>query len=278
MRARVTQEFVLSVGRASIDLYSGRLRLSSDELSAAAAADSAAQDAPLAPVRIVLGGQVNAGKSSLVNALAQEVRSAAGPLPTTTRSTEYRIERHGLPVVSIVDTPGLGNGVERELRAQVERADLVLWVASATQPARSADRQAVDDFRAWARAQLGRRPPRIVLALTHIDELRPANEWTPPYDLRTSAGPKAQYIRAAIHSVGSTLDLPTDAIVPVAMPPNRNAYNIDALWARIAVDLDDARLVQLDRLRIGGQRVNLRELANQLGRAGRFIIEGIVKA
>ena len=106
----------------------------------------------------------------------------------------------------------------------------------------------------------------------------PANEWTPPYDLRTSAGPKARNILAAIQSVGSTLDLPTDAIVPVAMPPNRKSYNIDALWARIAVDLDDARPVQLDRLRIGGQRVNLRELANQLGHAGRFIIESIVKA
>ena len=277
-RARVTQEFVLSVGRACIDLYSGRLRLSPDELTAAATADSAAQDTPLAPVRIVLAGQVNAGKSSLVNALAQEVRCAAGPLPTTTRSTEYRLERHGLPAVSIVDTPGLGDGAEQELRAQAERADLLLWVASATQPARSADRQALDDFRAWARVRLGRRPPRVVLGLTHIDELRPANEWTPPYDLRTSAGPKARNILAAIQSVGSTLDLPADAIVPVAMPPNRKSYNIDALWARIAVDLDDARLVQLDRLRIGGQRVNLRELANQLGHAGRFIIESIVKA
>jgi hypothetical protein len=83
---------------------------------------------------------------------------------------------------------------------------------------------------------------------------------------------------AAIHAVGSTLDLSVNAIVPVAMPIDRKPYNIDALWARIAVDLDDARLVQLDRLRIGGQRVSLRELANQLGHAGRFIIEGIAKA
>ncbi len=58
------------------------------------------------------------------------------------------------------------------------------------------------------------------------------------------------------------------------MPPDRKPYNLDALRARIAVDLDDARLVQLDRLRIGGQGISLRELANQLGRAGRFIIKG----
>jgi uncharacterized protein len=209
--------------------------------------------------------------------LEQETRCAAGPLPTTARATEYQLELEGRPAVSLVDMPGLGDGVEPELRAQAERADLVLWVASATQPARSADRHALDDFRAWASAQLARRPPRVVLALTHIDELRPATEWTPPYDLAKPAGAKARNLLAAIHSVARTLDVPTGAIVPVAMPPGRKAYNLDALWARIAVELDDARLVQLDRLRIGGQGTNLRELANQLGHAGRFIIEGIAK-
>jgi predicted GTPase len=195
-----------------------------------------------------------------------------GPLPTSARATEYQLELEGRPAVSLVDMPGIGDGSQKELRAQAERADLVLWVASATQPARGADRQALDDFRAWASAQLARRSPRVVLALTHIDELRPANEWAPPYDLASSAGAKARNILAAIHSVASALDLSADAIVPVAMPPDRKPYNIDALWARIGLDLDEARLVQLDRLRIGIQRVSLHELANQLGHAGRFIL------
>jgi uncharacterized protein len=72
------------------------------------------------------------------------------------------------------------------------------------------------------------------------------------------------------------LKLPASAIVPVAMPVNREPYNIDALWARIAVEVDEAKLVQLDRLRLGQRRLNLRELADQLGNAGRFIIKGIV--
>jgi uncharacterized protein len=67
-------------------------------------------------------------------------------------------------------------------------------------------------------------------------------------------------------------------IVPVAMPPGRAPYNIDVLWARIAAELDEARLVQLDRLRVGRQRLSLRELADQFRQAGRFIIEGIAKA
>jgi len=65
--------------------------------------------------------------------------------------------------------------------------------------------------------------------------------------------------------------------VPVAIPPGRKPYNIDALWARIAVELDEASLVQLDRLRVGHQHLSLRELADQLGHAGRFIIERIAK-
>jgi hypothetical protein len=45
------------------------------------------------------------------------------------------------------------------------------------------------------------------------------------------------------------------------MPPGQEPYNIDALWAMIAAQLDDAKLVQLDRMRVGHQRLGLRELA-----------------
>jgi hypothetical protein len=44
------------------------------------------------------------------------------------------------------------------------------------------------------------------------------------------------------------------------------------------VELNEAKLVQLDRLRIGQRRLDLRELADQLGHAGRVIIKGIVRA
>ncbi|MFL6798667.1 MAG: GTPase family protein [Xanthobacteraceae bacterium] len=277
LRAYATRMFVLEVGRAAIDLYSGRLALSVQELGAAQASDMAAPEVATAPVRIILAGQVNAGKSSLVNALGEETRCAVGPMPTTARATEYRLELDGQPAVSLVDMPGLSDGLEQDLRSQAERADLVLWVASATQPARAPDRQALDSLRAWGREQLARRPPRIILALTHIDELRPANEWAPPYDLASPAGAKARNVVAAINSVASALDLPASDIVPIAMPPRREVYNVDALWARIGLELDEARLVQLDRRRVGAQRRSLRELATQLGRAGRLMVGGIAQ-
>jgi predicted GTPase len=277
LRAMVTQEFVLTVGRAAIDLYSGRLALSDEDLHAARAQELAAAVGPVGPVRLVLIGQVSAGKSSLVNALAQESRSAVGPLPTTSRVAEYRLEQAGRPAVSLVDMPGLEDGTEEEFLEQVERADLVVWVASAIQPARDADRKALAAVRAWAAAQLTRRAPPIVLALTHIDELRPAREWQPPYDIAVPTTPKARSIRASIDSVAKVLDLSAAAIVPVAMPPDRGSYNVDALWAAIALELDEARLVQLDRLRIGRQGSSLRELAEQLGQAGRVVVPRLAR-
>ncbi len=280
LRAYATRLLVLEIGRASIELYAGRLALSEEEVRAAQERDMAGIVDPLAPVRIVLIGQVNAGKSSLLNALAQEIRCAVGPLPVTSGVAEYLLELEGHPTVTLVDMPGFDERAESasELQVQAERADLIMWVASATQPARGPDRKRLDDIRAWADAQLARRPPPILLALTHIDELRPAAEWTPPYDVTAPNGPKALAIRAAMNAAARALDLGVDAIVPVAMPPGRESYNLDALWARVAVELDEAKLVQLDRLRGGQQGPTLRELADQLGQAGRTIIKGIIKA
>jgi hypothetical protein len=214
-----------------------------------------------------------------VNALAQEIRCAVGPLPVTSRAAEYLLEPEGHPTVTLVDMPGLDERAASaaEVRAQAERADLIVWVASATQPARGPDRKQLDEIRTWAGAQLTRRPAPVLLALTHIDELRPAAEWAPPYDVAAPAGPKALAIRAAVNAVAGALDLHVDTIVPVAMPPGRESYNLDALWARIAVELDEAKLVQLDRLRVGQQRLSLRELADQLRHTGRAIAKGIVK-
>jgi predicted GTPase len=277
-RAYATRMLVLEVGRAAIDLYGGRLALSEEELRLGREGDAPPPAQPDLPVRLILVGQVNAGKSSLVNAMAQETQCAVGPAPTTSEVVEYRLDLDGRPTVSLVDMPGLNESTERTFLAQAERADLVLWVASAVQPARGPDEQGLDAFRAWTRKQLARRTPPIILALTHIDKLRPANEWTPPYDIAAPAGPKARNIAAAINSVASVLNLLEDAIVPVALPPRSEPYNIDALWTRIAAELDGAKLVQIDRLRGRRQQLNLRELADQFVRAGRWLGAAAVRS
>lgn len=85
--------------------------------------------------RIVVLGAPNAGKSSLVNALAQDDRSIVSALPGTTRDfVETRLILAGY-VVWLVDTAGLreaGDDIEREgiarALAQAENADLRLLV------------------------------------------------------------------------------------------------------------------------------------------------------
>jgi isocitrate lyase len=51
----------------------------------------------------------------------------------------------------------------------------------------------------------------------------------------------------------------------------------DLIWCETSTpDLEEAKLVQLDRLRLGQQTLSLRELAGELGRAGRMIKKVIV--
>src|SRR5262249_60645449 len=70
LRAYATRLLVLEIGRACIELYAGRLALSGEEVRAARGRDMAGGSAPAAPGRIGPIAQVNAGKSSLLNCVA----------------------------------------------------------------------------------------------------------------------------------------------------------------------------------------------------------------
>jgi len=88
-------------------------------------------------VRVVVAGPPNAGKSSLVNALAQAEKAIVTPVAGTTRDIiEVPLAIGGVPFV-LIDTAGLREsgdevesiGIERA-RYEVERADLLLWLGS----------------------------------------------------------------------------------------------------------------------------------------------------
>lgn len=94
------------------------------------------------PWRVVLAGEVNAGKSSLANALAGHSRSIVSPHPGTTRDVvETSIVLGGWEVV-LVDTAGMSGGEDRRVdaieragqeraRAAIGSADLVVRVVEA---------------------------------------------------------------------------------------------------------------------------------------------------
>lgn len=86
-------------------------------------------------LHIVILGAPNAGKSSLLNALAGTEAAIVAPIAGTTRDLlRERLQLDGLPL-TVVDTAGLrvgGDVIEREgmrrASAEAHKADLVLWV------------------------------------------------------------------------------------------------------------------------------------------------------
>lgn len=117
-------------------------------------------------VLCVLAGRVNAGKSSLMNALLGRERAIVTDIPGTTRDwIEEALDLEGLPV-RLVDTAGLretGDAVERagleRGRELVQRADVVLLVVDRTRPLAGEDQALA--------SELG--PGRVLAVLNKTD-------------------------------------------------------------------------------------------------------------
>ena len=122
---------------------------------------------------VVVVGEFNAGKSSVLNALFGEVLMEEGPVPTTDkitilrhgdaaqhhRRTDFITERQHpaelLRGLTLVDTPGT-NSIVQEHQAITEdfipRADLVLFITSFDRPLSESERQFLHFIRdAWGR-------------------------------------------------------------------------------------------------------------------------------
>lgn len=97
----------------------------------------------LRPQRVVLIGEVNAGKSSIINAMVGEEIAPVSPLPTTKGTILYTPVSSEVPAgwtvcrralfgaVEWIDTPGLNGPAREELFSQVDRfseGDLILIV------------------------------------------------------------------------------------------------------------------------------------------------------
>ncbi len=125
-----------------------------------AAAEHEAEDgASLASdpeLKFAIVGRRNVGKSTFINALAEEERVIVSEIPGTTRdSIDVRFEVDGLRLLAI-DTPGvrkkksLANDVEfyGMVRAQksIRRADVVFMFFDATETVSRVDKQLVDEI------------------------------------------------------------------------------------------------------------------------------------
>ncbi len=93
-------------------------------------------------ISVAIAGLPNAGKSSLLNALAQRDRAIVAPTPGTTRDTiEVALQWDGI-AIRLIDTAGLRDTADpveqegvRRSREALAVADIILWVSDATVPA-----------------------------------------------------------------------------------------------------------------------------------------------
>jgi small GTP-binding protein len=118
-------------------------------------------------------GQTSSGKSSLTNAILEEFRAEAGLVPTTTEERVYKFSVAEGFDTHIIDTPGI-EAAPSELNNALDRltkADLVIWVMRANQPARSIDQALFDRFESFFEENPQRQRPAVLVAATHIDRI-----------------------------------------------------------------------------------------------------------
>lgn len=281
------QEFIRKLGYHAIELYGGYARLDdATPLETAIEPDredqraiATAESSDTEPLRVVVLGRANAGKSSLINALFGEMTAAADVLPDTTAAmTAYRLadadrSDAGLANALIFDTPGFDGALfrHRDFIRIARSADLILWVSAANRPDRAEERERLDELRGIL-ADPGRRAPPIVPVMSHIDRLRPVREWSPPYRLDPPEGPKAESIAAAIEALASDLGVDPGAVVPVCLAEGRE-YNVeDALAVALVLNQEEARrLLMMRCLKARRSEENWRLLKRQLVNSGRLI-------
>jgi hypothetical protein len=155
------------------------------------------------------------------------------------------------------------------------KSDLIIWVSKATQPARALDLEVLKEIRRNFEANPKLRQPPTLLVLSHIDQLSPATEWSPPYDLADEGRKKANSIRDALNFVSKTLEF-SDLGTPMCLRSGV-VYNLDALWSAIEKHADDARMVALDRA-MKESSFSARRIVGQIARGTRSVIRTAVEA
>ncbi len=273
IQRRGARMWVEEVGRAAIELYSGRLELDAAQLEAAdQLSDDIQAPAAVGPVRLVVAGQTNAGKSSLINTLLDTRAAGVDVLPHTAAYEAHELAREGEVEVILIDSPGLDTTADIPALCDLAwDADALLWVTAGHRADRSLDRAALDAIRSRFASEPRRRMPPVRVLLTHIDRLSPAREWSPPYDLEAAASPKARNIADSLTAVAGDLNVAPERLLPVRLQPDTTRYNTELIWPAIAEDLDDAHRARLLRLALQADRKRWRKLLEQAGAAGRTL-------
>ncbi|WP_373959381.1 GTPase family protein [Vibrio gigantis] len=283
MQYAAKQALLDEVAAVAIDLYSGRFSIEDDALKVSDVSELDEQRfAPeLEPVRIVLVGQTSSGKSSLINALKQELVAEVDVLPSTDTSTVYNafVDDND---VRVVDLQGLdGNPKTQALMLkEMTQTDVVLWVLKANQSARELDKQLKDKFDAFYddSKNISRKKPIVVSVVNQVDRLKPVDDWQPPYDLESPTSAKAKIIAQALE-YNQTL-LQPDIALPLAIAPEKVQFGLDTLRQTLIERIADANNVQRNRQCLEAMKrgTSVKSQLNKAVKAGKKVAPSALKA
>lgn len=257
------------VAAAAIDLHAGYLRFSEAEILdielASHQTDQHHRAEDDLALRIMVLGQVSAGKTSLINALFDSELGETDLAPATPGLVTHEVDLDGL-AFSVVDTQGIdGSAATNELLLrEMAQSDLLLWVVRANRPARDVDLILLEAFRQRMATTPARRVPPVIVAVTAVDRLLPGWPW-PENILPAEALEKlGAVVRRISDDLGETQVLPVSSIEP--------RWNMAEL--RILINSVSAECIKVQRNRRRLQRADEeRGVFHEFSRAGRGIAQ-----
>lgn len=230
LRRWLIDAYIKKVGYYAIELYSGNLTLEDDTFSQPTRKTQREierigereKQRNAEPFRILILGKTNSGKGSLINALAERQLALAGTMPNPHDRQTYLLHRDDFPSTLIADSwryhEQQSAKDHQALLRQAGKSDVAVFVVSAVDAAHQLDQAVIRQLRQLADG------PRIVVAMTHIDQLRPIREWNPPYNWQAPASVKAEAIRHAMTHLAECLEVAIGQIVPLCLREGR-VYN-----------------------------------------------------
>lgn len=262
----IYQKFVQMAGFYLIEMYSGRLKAGSqaykeqfghlvNAVRHAKGDRSKLEQIKPQSLSIAIVGQVNAGKSSLVNHLTRDQHAITSIMPETKQVQRHRFNLSESNIqISLLDTPGYSDSLiskesSEEILKGVLAADIVLLVLAANSPAKQPDVLMLNQFKEYYREHSELKPPRVIGVVTHIDLLRPMQEWEPPYNWRDPKTPKERSIHESIEYCRELFGTSIRDYVPVCLHENKSFENsaIEELLELIASEISQGQAVALVR-------------------------------